>query len=410
MQIKNCRFCDSEKLKVFLNLGKTPPADQFLKIPFSKAKSRKYPLKVVICQNCNLVQLNYTCSGEVLYQQDYPYESDITSEGRNHWKKFSEDIISRFKLNEKDLVIDIGSNVGELLKNFSTKNIKVCGIDPAENIAKKAISRGIPTIIDFFNRSIISVLKEKKIYPKIITGTNVFAHIDDINGSLNVIKKILKPDGIFIIEAPYLYNLISGLEYDTIYHEHLTYLSLKPLKILLKKHKLEIFDIQFKDIHGGSFRVFIQHKNANQKVQKILAQIEIKENDLKIHNIEKLNEFAKNVKNHRKKLIALLKDLKSSGNKIAGIGAPAKGMTLLNYCKIDKQFLEFVTEVSNLKIGRYCPGTNLKIVHDDELIRKKINYAIILPWNFKKEIMKNLLNFKKSGGKFIIPFPKIEII
>ena len=410
MKIKHCRFCNSNKLKPFLNLGNCQPADQFLHQPYSNSNAKKYPLEVTICESCSLVQLNFTCSGEILYQQDYPYESDVTREGREHWKKFADDIVDRFKLNKNDLVIDIGSNVGELLSNFKDNGTRVCGIDPAHNIASKAIKRGIPTIVDFFNSSIIKTIKDKKLFPKIITGTNVFAHIDDINGSVEVVKKILLPDGVFVIEAPYLKNLLQGLEYDTIYHEHLTYLSIKPLRELFQKFDLEIFDVEFKDFHGGSIRVFVQHKNSCYEISNKILEIERDEEMLNIHNINKLENFAKSVEEHKRKLIEILKDLKRNGKKIAGVGAPAKGMTLLNFCEIDINYLEFVTEVSKLKINRYCPGTDLKIMSDEELITKKIDYALILPWNFKNEIMKNLNFFKKNGGKFIIPLPKIEII
>ncbi len=410
MKIKKCRFCGKSDFKVFLNLGKFPPADQFLSTPYSKNKAKKYPLEVVICGNCALVQLNYTCSGKILYQQNYPYESDITNEGRNHWKTFAMDIIDRFKLKKNDLVMDIGSNVGELLINFANEKIKVCGVDPAKNIAKKAIKRGIPTITEFFNKEIEDTLIKKKIFPKIITGTNVFAHIDDIEGSIKVIKNILKPDGVLVIEAPYLKNLIAGLEYDTIYHEHLMYLSVNPMIDLFKKFEFEIFDIQFKDIHGGSIRVFVKHKDGPFRISSKIKRISENEIKEKLNSVRTLSKFSKQVESHRRKLRNLLKKLKSNGKKIACVGAPAKGMTLLNYNKLNNDIIEFVTEVSKLKLNKYCPGTDLKIVDDNKLIANKIDYALILPWNFKNEIMKNLKDFKKSGGRFIIPLPKIQII
>ena len=410
MKIKNCRFCNSRDLKLFLDLGKCPPADQFLKTPYSINKAKKYPLQVVVCKSCGLVQLNYTCPGEILYQQDYPYESDITKEGRSHWKTFAQDVVKRFKLNKNDLVIDIGSNVGELLFNFLNCGTKVCGIDPAKNIANKAIKRGIPTIKKFFNKSIIKYLKKNKIYPKVITGTNVFAHLDDIEGCVSVIKEILLFDGLLIIEAPYLRNLISGLEYDTIYHEHLTYLSLHPMKKLFKKYEMEIFDVQFKDIHGGSIRVFVKHKGGPFKISSSIKKIEHRETIEKLNSISTLKNFSANVKKHAIELKKLLRKLKSQKKRIACVGAPAKGMTLLNYNKIDNNLIDFVTEVSQLKINKYCPGTELKIVNDYKLIDENIDYALILPWNFKNEIMQNLRDFKKKGGQFIIPFPKIEII
>ncbi len=410
MRIKNCRFCGHKKLNLFLDLGGCQPADQFLSIPFSKSNAKKYPLEVVKCINCHLVQLNYTCSGEILYQQDYPYESDITKQGRKHWKDFAKDIVKRFGLGSSDLVIDIGSNVGELLSNFKNERVKVQGIDPAENIAQKAERRGIPTINAFFNKKIINILKKKKLHPKVITGTNVFAHIDDICGSLEVIKEILIPNGIFIIEVPYLKNLIEGLAYDTIYHEHLSYLSVTPLKAIFTKFELEIFDVEFQKIHGGSIRVFVQHKNGVNKKSAKLKMILEEEKKQKIHDINYLKKFAEKVMDHKVQIISLLNKLKKERKKVAAVGAPAKGMTLLNYCNIDTNYLEFVTEVSKLKINKYCPGTDLKIIGDSELVKQNIDYALILPWNFKDEIMSNLKEFKEGGGKFIIPLPKLTVL
>jgi SAM-dependent methyltransferase len=306
--------------------------------------------------------------------------------------------------------MDIGSNVGELLINFANKKIKVCGVDPAKNIAKKAIKRGIPTITEFFGKEIENTLIKKKIFPKIITGTNVFAHINDIEGSVKVIKNILKPDGVLVIEAPYLKNLIAGLEYDTIYHEHLMYLSINPMINLFKKFEFEIFDIQFKDIHGGSIRVFVKHKDGPFRISSKIKRISDNEIKEKLNSTRTLSKFSKQVESHRKKLRSLLKRLKSNGKKIACVGAPAKGMTLLNYNKLNNDIIEFVTEVSKLKLNKYCPGTDLKIVDDNKLIANNIDYALILPWNFKNEIMKNLKDFKKSGGRFIIPLPKIQIV
>ncbi len=410
MKIKHCRFCGSKELDLFLNLGRTQPADQFLTQPYSKTNAKKYPLEVVVCKKCKLVQLNYTCPGEILYQQDYPYESNITYEGRKHWQMFATEVIKKFDLTSDDLVIDIGSNVGELLNNFLINGIKVHGIDPATNIAEKAIKRGIPTLTEFFDKSLVDTLKKKNLKPKILTGTNVFAHIKDINGSLEVVKQILLPDGVFIIEAPYLKNLINGLEYDTIYHEHLTYLSVTPLQKLFLKHNLEIFDIEFKDIHGGSIRVYVQHINGNYKKSIQIKKIIDEEKKQEIHNLKNLTLFSKKVNLHKNELKNILMKFKKQGKKIAGVGAPAKGMTLLNFCNIDENYLEFVTEVSDLKINKYCPGTNLKIIKDDELINQNIDYALILPWNFKNEIMNNLKRFKNRGGKFIVPLPKIEVL
>tara|TARA_B100001027_G_scaffold210161_1_gene177008 strand:+ start:1393 stop:2622 length:1230 start_codon:yes stop_codon:yes gene_type:complete len=409
MKIEHCRFCCSKNLHEFLDLGLCQPADQFTHLPYSESKAKKYPLQVAICSNCKLVQLNYTCSGDILYKQDYPYESNITLEGRNHWRNFANDVIKKFDLNKNDLVIDIGSNIGELLINFKNQT-EIYGIDPAHNIAKKAIERGVPTLCEFFDKKIVSKFKELKLFPRVITGTNVFAHLDDVNGSLDVVKKILLPNGVFIIEVPYLLNLLKGLEYDTIYHEHLTYLSITPLNELFIKHGLEIFDVEFKDIHGGSVRVFIKHIEYEMETSPGIKTIIENEKKEKIHELDVLKKFSISVQEHKMQILSLLERLKRDGKKIAAVGAPAKGMTLLNYCEIDNNILEFVTEVSDLKKGKFCPGTDLKICSDSELLLQKIDYALILPWNFKREIMINLKDFKLGGGKFIIPLPKIEIL
>ena len=406
---KKCRLCNSKNLRLFLDLGHHPPSDQFINEDKINKSIIYYPLKVLSCINCGFKQLNYVVDPKILYQDDYPYESSLTRDGNKHFREFAHSCKRRFSLNKNDTVLDIGSNVGNLLSHFKNIGINILGVDPAKNICKIANSRGIKTINSFFNQKICKEIIKKHRQIKIITGSNVFAHIDDLENFFKCFKILAKKNGVLIIEVPYFLNLIKNLEYDTIYHEHLSYITLIPLIRYLKKKNLEIFDVEEKDIHGGSIRIFISNKNKFKKT-KNLKKILVKEKKAKLNDMKNLINFSKNVKKNRLELLNLLVKLKSKNKKIILLSAPAKGMTLLNYCKIDKDLVEFATEKSRLKIGRYTPGTNVKVFSDKEILKKRPDYALVLAWNFYKEIISNNKNFLKMGGKFIIPVPKPKII
>ena len=406
---KNCRLCKSKNLKMFLDLGHHPPSDQFIKENRINKKIEYYPLKVNNCMSCGFKQLNYVVDPTILYQEDYPYESSLTKDGNNHFKEFAKSCKKKFLLNKNDFVVDVGSNVGNLLSHFKKIRIKTLGVDPAKNICQIANKRGIKTINSFFSQKICRKIKKKYGQAKIITGSNVFAHIDDLDEFFKSVKILLKTDGALIVEVPYFLNLIKNLEYDTIYHEHLSYITLIPLIKYLNKKNLEIFDVEKKDIHGGSIRIFIGIKKKFQKSEK-LKKILIKEKQSKLNNMNNLLNFSEKVKKNRMQLVNLLMKLKSKNKKIAVLSAPAKGMTLLNYCKIDKDLIEFATEKSKLKINTFTPGVNIKVFSDREIYKKKPDYALILAWNFYKEIIRNNKQFFNLGGKFIIPVPKPRII
>lgn len=406
---KNCRLCKSKNLKMFLDLGHHPPSDQFIKENRINKNIEYYPLKVNNCMSCGFKQLNYVVDPKILYQEDYPYESSLTKDGNDHFKEFATSCKKKFLLNKNDIVIDVGSNVGNLLSHFKKIGIKILGVDPAKNICKIANKRGIKTINSFFNQKICHKIRRKYGRPKIITGSNVFAHIDDLDEFFNSVKILLETDGVLIVEVPYFLNLIKNLEYDTIYHEHLSYITLLPLIKYLNKKNLHIFDVEEKDIHGGSIRIFIGSKKKFQKSKK-LKKILVKEKKSNLNDMKNLLSFSEKVKKNRMQLVNLLIKLKSKNKKIVALSAPAKGMTLLNYCKIDKDFIDFATEKSKLKINSFTPGVNIKVFSDKEIYKKKPDYALILAWNFYKEIIRNNKNFFKIGGKFIVPVPKPRII
>ncbi len=406
---KKCRLCKSTNLKIFLDLGHHPPSDQFIKEKKIDENIEYYPLKVNNCMSCGFKQLSYVVDPKILYQEDYPYESSLTKDGNNHFKEFANSCKKDFFLKETDLVIDVGSNVGNLLSHFQKIGIKILGVDPAKNICQIANKRGIRTINSFFNKKICHKIKKIYGHPKIITGSNVFAHIDNLDDFFKNIKTLLRSDGILIIEVPYFLNLIRNLEYDTIYHEHLSYITLLPLIKYLNKKNLEIFDVEEKDIHGGSIRIFIAFKKEFKKSNR-LKNILFKEKRAKLNDMKNLLRFSKKVKENRIQLVNLLLKLKKKNKKIIALSAPAKGMTLLNYCKIDKDLIDFATEKSQLKINTFTPGVNIKVFPDSEIYKKKPDYALILAWNFYREIIKNNKNFFKIGGKFIVPIPKPRII
>ena len=410
MILNKCRLCKSKKLFQFLDLGFQPPSDQFKRKVELNNPTIYYPLKVYNCISCGFKQLNYVVEPKILYQQNYPYESSLTKTGKKHWFEFAESIVKEYKLKNKDLVVDIGSNTGVLLSAFKKYNIKIAGIDPAFDICKIANKRGISTMNSFFNESIVSKILKKHDKAKVITGTNVFAHINNLDIFIKNVKKLIhKTKGVFIIEVPHFLHLIKSLEYDTIYHEHLSYITVIPLIKFLKKFNLQIIDIQQRDIHGGSIRIFISQAG-NYKIKNTVEKICKLENKAKLNSKKVLMNFQKRVIKNRLQLVTLLTKLKRANKRIVALSAPAKGMTLLNYSKFDSNYLDYATEKSLIKQGLYTPGVNIPVYSDHKILKTKPDYALLLAWNFSKEIIKNNVKYLNCGGKFIIPIPNVKII
>lgn len=405
-----CRVCHGSDLTSFLDLGFTPPADDFLFPHRLKEPEAYYPLDVLVCRDCGLVQLGYVVPPEILFQRDYPYESSTTATGREHFYAMAEEICRDFALERDSLVIDIGSNVGVLLQGFKNRGIaSVLGIDPAENICEIAHGNGISTICGFFSEELAAGIKKTRGRADIITGTNVVAHINDHQALVRAVEMLLADRGVFIFEAPYLVTLIDNLEYDTIYHEHLSYLSVKPMVRLFGIFGMELFDVREVSIHGGSLRYFAGRKG-DYPVSDNVARLVKLEDSKGLYDNDRLKDFSESVQQNRQQLNWMLRTLKHDGKRIAAVSAPAKGMTLLNYCNIGPEILDFITEKTPLKIGKYTPGTHIPILPDTELIRQMPDYALLLAWNFADEIMGNLEDYRKAGGKFIIPIPEPRVV
>jgi len=404
-----CHMCRDVNLKPVLDLGFQPHSDLFLTPQQLNEPLSHYPLRLVSCANCGLLQIDFLVDPRILYQKEYLYESSITATGRAHYNEMARRVVEKFSIPKGSLVIDLGSNVGVLLEGFKDLGMKVLGVDPAPIVAQKAIARGIDTVIDFFSLDVARKIRDTRGLAKVICGTNVFAHIHELDSAVEGMKVLLDSDGVIAIEAPYAIDFIEHLEYDTIYHQHVGYLSVKPMQRYFKRFGLELFDVDYSKIHGGSLRYYVGHEEAHPVASTIAEHIR-KEEEFGLYNDAKLEEFEGRVQEQRLALLELLISLKRQGKKIIGISAPAKGNTLLNYCQIGTGYLDFLTEKSTLKVGRYSPGMAIPIHPDERVMDARPDYALILAWNFAEEIMKNMSAYREMGGKFIIPIPYPKIV
>lgn len=408
-KLKECRVCKNKQLKKVLTLGPTPLANAFLTEKQIDEPESFYPLDVYFCNNCSFVQLGHVVSPEVLFD-NYVYLSSTSPVFVDHFKTFARDVVNRFSLNNKSLVIDIGSNDGILLKPFLALGTRVLGIEPASHIAKQARKEGIDTIDKFFSVALAKKIVKEKGRAKIITANNVFAHIHDLDEVIKGLDVLLDDDGIFITESPYLIDFLTKRYFDLVYHEHLSYWSLSSLITLFERFDMEVFDVQKVDVHGGSIRTFVKRKKAHYEISKNVTRFLQREKEAKLKKIETYQNYAKKIMENRRKLIGLLTKLKLQGKRIVGYGAPAKGNTLLNYFKIGPDILDYIVEDSPVKVGLYTPGTHIPVISSSMLKKNMPDYILILAWNFAPSIQKKLEWFHKKGKKFIIPVPRPKIV
>ncbi len=391
-------------------MGETPLANAFLKKEdFDKEKT--YPLRVYFCNNCHLAQLLDIVDKKVLFS-DYVYFYSVMPQAPQHFISYSNDVIKRFVTDpKKDLVVEFGSNDGLLLKAFQENGCsRVLGIDPAENIAKVANERGIPTIANFFSSTLASKISAEQGKARVIVANNVVAHINDICDMVGGVEKFLDDKGAFIFEAPYLMDMFENLAYDSIYHEHVSFLAVAPLVFLFKQFAMDVFDVQEVNRQGNSIRTFVCRSGAYPISSNVKTLLE-KEKSMGLDKIDSYRVLASRIAQSKVNLNNILGDLKKQGLTIAAYGSPARGNTRLNYCKIGPDVLEFTTEELTSKVGLYTPGTYIPVVHIDEARKNPPDYYLMLAWPYKDAILKKEQAFLNSGGKFIIPTgDKIEII
>jgi len=406
MVVEKCQICNNQELEPILFLGYLPPVNTMRPIGQKPHEESSYPAQLLYCTKCNLVQLGLIVDPKILFPPEYPYTSSTTKILRDNFAELYKECTSIIGLSKEDLIIDIGSNDGNLLSNFKD-NHRVLGITP-EEIGKIAIQRGIPTIIDYFSEEVVEKVKSDYGKARVITATNVFAHIDNINQIVRLILELLEEDGIFISESHYLLPLVNTLQYDTIYHEHLRYYSLHSLKYLLEKCNLEIFYAKQIPTHGGSIRVYASRKG-KYKITESINKLLLEE---KKHILDKENllNFKRKVTLSKLELHSLLLKLKKEGKRIYGVGAPSRASTLINYVGIDDGIMDCVTEINgSYKIGKYIPGTVIPVVDESQLYTDQPEYALLLSWHIADELMPKI-KAKGFKGEFIIPLPNPRII
>jgi len=403
--VKSCQICRSKKLVSILFLGYLPPVNKFIKINTKAKQEESYPAELFFCNNCKLVQLGLVVHQKILFPFEYPYTSSTTKILRDNFNNLFKKVKTKFNFQKDDLVIDIGSNDGNLLSNFK-KDFKVLGVTP-EKIGKIAIKKGIPTLLKYFNLKTANFIIKKYKKAKLITATNVFAHIDSLDEIIIGVKKCLDANGVFITESHYLIPLLKEIQYDTVYHEHLRYYSVTSLKKLFTKHGLQIFDVEKIPTHGGSIRVYCSYKNKFKVKSSVNAFLE---NEKKYLNYNFFKKFEKKVVVSKLNLLSILSKIKNSNFKIAGVSAPSRAATLINYVGIEKNIVDCIFEISGShKIGHYVPGTQIPVVEETNRNLNKYDYLLIFSWHIYKEL-KLILKKKGFKGKFIIPLPYPRIM
>ncbi len=405
---QKCRICSGKNLKIILDLGEQPPANSFIDQNELNFTESKFPLRLFWCKDCYLVQLLDIVDKEYLFK-NYFYMTSASKPIVDHFKKYAQEVYEEFLEGKNDpFVVEIGSNDGSLLSEFKKLGTRILGIEPATNLSNLANQSDITTKNDFFSSQVSrDIIKSSNV--SVVVANNVIAHVEDLQDLMYGIKILIGNNGVFIFEVPYLVDLIKKLEFDTIYHEHLSYFSISPLLKLVQQYGLEIFDIRKQLVHGGTLRIFVSKKgnySINNSVKIFLSE----EHTLGLDNIEFYHKFSTNVKELKKNLIELLTQLKKENKLLFGYGASAKGNVLLNYCNIDNHILEYIVDTTPLKQGKYTPGTHIPVFSPEKIVHNTENIALLLAWNYKSEILEKEKKFREKGGKFLIPIPFPNLI
>lgn len=408
--VSKCRFCGASLRHTFVDLGMSPLCESYVPAEQLNAMEPFYPLHVKVCATCFLVQLDQYVSAEHIFRE-YAYFSSFSDSWLRHCSRYVDMITDRCGLTARSLVVELASNDGYLLQYFRPKGIPILGVEPAANVAAAAEQKGVPTLVEFFGVHTAREMVEAGQSADLIIGNNVLAQVPDLNDFVAGIKILLKPNGVVTLEFPHVERLMEQNQYDTIYHEHFSYFSLLTTEKIFTAHGLTLFDVEELPSHGGSIRVYGRHAESKlPDVSPAVSQLRDRELRMGLDRMETYAGFAEQVMESKRSLLQLLIQLRRAGKTVAGYGAPGKGNTLLNYCGIRTDFLEFTVDRNPYKQGRFLPGTHIPIFPVEKIAERKPDYLLILPWNLKSEIMKQMSFVREWGAKFIVPIPTATVL
>lgn len=406
----SCRFCSASLQHTFVDLGMSPLCNTQIEPQQANQMEPFYPLHAFVCDKCFLVQLaEFVSPGDIF--SDYSYFSSYSDSWVQHAKRYAEMMIERFKLGANSKVMEIASNDGYLLQHFVAKKVPVLGIEPAANVAKVAVEKGIPTTVRFFGTDSAKAILKEHGHADVLLGNNVLAHVPKLNDFVAGMKVLLKPGGVLTMEFPHLMRLMEENQFDTIYHEHFSYFSFLTVQKVFAKQGLTLFDVEELPTHGGSLRIFGRHAEDSAKpVTERAKELTAREMKKGYDKLDSYSSFGEQVKETKRKLLDFLIKAKNEGKTIVGYGAPGKGNTLLNYCAIRQDFVDYTVDRSPYKQGRFTPGARIPIMSPDRIRETKPDYVFILPWNLKEEIMQQCAYVREWGGKFVVPIPEVTVL
>jgi novobiocin biosynthesis protein NovU/D-mycarose 3-C-methyltransferase len=403
-----CRICAQPLPAPFLDLGEMPLANSFLSTAADASAELRYPLAVAGCTQCGLVQLTHVVPAEQLYR-DYIYVSSTSDGVRRHGEYLADTLIAQYGWQPADLIVEVASNDGTVLRSFKQRGVRVLGVEPARNIAAIAVNNGVPTLAEFFNRESAATVLSQQGRASLIFGRHVFAHVDDVHEFMDAVQSCLEDDGVFVVEVPYLGDFLEHLEFDTVYHEHLSYISLGAMEHLCREHGMELVDVERISLHGGSIVLHMRRKGVGAPSGRLTLLLE-QEREAKMHDPSRLRAFAADVHQWKRQFEALIESLRHKGARMIGYGAAAKANTLLNFCPSAAHALPAILDRSPHKHGKLTPGTHIPVrpVEDWEQLRP--THLVILAWNFQREIMQQMQPFHDLGGSFVVPIPTPRVI
>lgn len=404
-----CRFCCAPLRNTFVDLGMSPLCESYVPAERLNGVEPFYPLHVFVCDQCFLVQLEQYVSASDIFSE-YAYFSSYSDSWLDHASRYVDAMTARFGLGRESFVVEVASNDGYLLKYFVQKGIPCLGVEPAENVARVAVEKGVPTEVKFFGVETARELKAQGRSCDLLLGNNVLAQVPDLNDFVAGMKILLKPGGVITMEFPHLVRLMQENQFDTIYHEHFSYFSFFTAEKIFAAHGLTLFDVEELPTHGGSLRIYARHaEESSQAITARVSAMREAEETFGVTRIDTYSAFEEQVKETKRKLLAFLIQVRRQGKQVVGYGAPGKGNTLLNYCGIRTDFLDYTVDRSPYKQGKYLPGTHIPILHPDRIAETRPDYVLILPWNLKAEISKQLTYVREWGGKLVVPIPETQV-